>query len=107
MSDNQELINRVRGILAGKKIEEQPAFGGLGFALDGQLFCGVRGDQIFLQIGADRYDEILTHPLAHPLEVDGKPIPGWVEIVPIGIKRDVDLTGWINNALDFLSNLPK
>ena len=102
MPENQELIQRVKTILANKDITEGPVFGGLGFSINGKPFCGVREDMLFLLVGEERLDEILTHPLARPLEVNGAAVPGWVEIVPTGIKRDIDLAGWINTGVTAL-----
>jgi len=103
MPENQELVQRIKSILSDRTIGEQSVYGGLGFTLDGRLFCGVRNDQLFLHVGEERVEEILTHPLARPFEVDGKALPGWVEIIPIGIKRDVDLSGWVKTGLDSLN----
>ncbi len=100
MPENQELIQRVKTILANKEITEAAVYGGLGFSINGKPFCGVREDMLFLLVGEERIEEILTHPLARPLEVDGSAVPGWVVIVPTGIKRDIDLTGWIKTGLD-------
>ena len=107
MNQNEELVNRVRTILAAEKVAEKPLYDGLGFSVKDRFFCGVRGDQLFVYIGQDRYDEILTHPLARPLEDAGKTVPGWVEIIPIGIKRDVDLAGWIRTGLGSIEESPQ
>jgi hypothetical protein len=37
--------------------------------------------------------------------VDGAHIPGWVQIVPAGIKRDSDLAGWLNNAINTINEM--
>lgn len=102
MPENQELIQRVKTILANKEITEGDLYGGLAFSINGKPFCGVCEDMFFLLVGEERFEEILTHPLARPLVVDGTAVPGWVEIVPTGIKRDIDLTGWINTGLSTL-----
>lgn len=76
-----------------------------GFSINERAFCGVANNTLFLFIGEERFEEILTHPLARPFEVDGAHIPGWVQIVPAGIKRDSDLAGWLNNAINTINEI--
>ncbi len=105
MSEEMELIQRIKTALSQEKITETTIYGGQGFSIKGRVFCGVANNTLFLFIGEDRFDEILTHPLARPFEVEGKPLPGWVQIVPTGIKRDSDLAGWLNNALNAIKEV--
>jgi len=105
MSEEVELIQRIKTALSQEKITETTIYGGLGFSINGRVFCGASNDTLFLFIGEDRIEEILTHPLARPFVVDGKSQPGWVQIVPAGIKRDSDLAGWLKNALDAIKEV--
>jgi hypothetical protein len=106
MAFNQLLADRVRKILESEDILEKKMFGGVGFLIHGNMACGVHNDNLIVRVGEERYEEILTHPLARPFDMTGKPMTGWVEIIPTGTKRDVDLAGWVRTGLDFARSLP-
>lgn len=102
MATDNDLLSRVKTILVDEPYIEKEGYGGTVFQIGNHLVCGVKDEYFLVQIGEDRFDEFLTHPLARPLEVDGKPISGWVEILPTGTRRDVDLTGWVNTGLEYM-----
>jgi len=105
MATDNDLLSRVITILGDELYIEKEGYGGTVFQIGNHLVCGVKDENFLVQIGEDRFDEFLTHPLAKPLEVNGKPISGWVEILPTGTRRDVDLTGWVNNGLEYMKTI--
>lgn len=106
MAYDQQLTERVRKILENENVVEQKMFGGVVFLIHGNMACGVHEDNLIVCIGEERYEEILTHPLAKPFDPTGKPMTGWVEIIPTGTKRDVDLAGWVRTGLEYARSLP-
>lgn len=106
MSFDETLAQRVRTLLASEGVEEKKMFGGVGFLLNGNMACGVHADNLIVRVGEERYEEILTHPLARPFDMTGKPMTGWVQIIPTGTKRDVDLAGWVRTGMEFVKTLP-
>lgn len=106
MSFDQLLTERVRKILAAENVSESVFPNGIGFLSNEILVCGIFDENLILQVGEDRYEEILTHPLARPMDMYGQSTVGWVGIIPTGTKRDVDLAGWIKTGLDFAQTLP-
>ena len=106
MSYDDLLAQRVRNLLATEDVVEKKMFGGVGFLINGNMACGVNQDNLVVRVGAERHEEILTHPLARPFDMTGKPMPGWVQIIPTGTKRDVDLAGWVRTGMDFAKTLP-
>jgi hypothetical protein len=107
MAFNVVLAEQVRGFLQGENIMEKKMFGGVGFLVNGNMACGVHGDNLIVRVGTERYDEILTHPLVKPFDMTGKPMTGWVEIIPKGTARDVDLKGWVHTGLTYAATLPE
>jgi hypothetical protein len=104
MAVDQLLAERVRTILAPEKPAEQSYPEGIGFTIHGNLACGVYQEYLIVQVGEDRYEEFLTHPLARSMDMLGKPTPGWVGIIPTGTRRDVDLAGWVRSGLEYVKN---
>lgn len=105
MAVDNNLLNRVKTILSNEPYIEIEEYGGSIFQIGNHLICGVKDENFMVQIGEDRLDEFLTHPLAKPLEVDGTSIKGWVEIIPTGTRRDVDLAGWLNSGLEYMKTI--
>jgi hypothetical protein len=106
MAFDQLLAERVRKLVENEKTIEKKMFGGVGFLINGNMACGVHGENLIVRVGKERYDEILTHPLARPFDMTGKPMTGWVEIIPTGTKRDVDLGGWVRTGMEYARTLP-
>lgn len=106
MAYNQTLAERVHTILKDEGVVEKKMFGGVGYLLNGNMACGVHGENLIVRVGEERYEEILTHPLAKPFDLTGKPMTGWVEILPTGTSRDVDLAGWVRTGIAYARSLP-
>ena len=106
MTYNLALAERLRNQMVKLNAVEKKMFGGIGFLIDGNMVCGVHGDNLIVRVGPDRYEEILTHPLAKPFDMTGRPMTGWIEVLPTGSSREVDLGGWIRAGLDYVVTLP-
>jgi hypothetical protein len=106
MAFDEKLAMRLRAQMGGQNALEKKMFGGIAFLVGGKMVCGVHGQNLVVRVGAERYEEILTHPQAKPFDMTGHPMTGWVEILPAGCARDGDLAGWVRIALEFVSTLP-
>ena len=106
MAYDQVLADRVRKILQSEKIVEQEMFDGVGFLMNNTLVCGVQDEFLILNVGSDRFKEVLTHPQAKPFRPEGKSMPGCVMVKPVSTARDTDLAGWIRSGIEFVKDLP-
>lgn len=104
MAYDQLLADRVRRFLVNNKIIEKEMFDGVGFLLDDTLVCGVQEEFLIVNVGSERFKEVLTHPQARPFRVDGKTMSGCVMIKPISTARDADLHGWIRSGIEFVQS---
>jgi hypothetical protein len=107
MAMDQLLAERVRVLVTPENAVEQTVPDGIGFVIHGITACGIYHEYLIVQVGEDRHDEFLTHPLARPMDLQGNPTPGWVGIVPTGTRRDVDLAGWVRTGVEFAKNNSK
>ena len=108
MAFNQKLAQRVREILQDQKgVTERKMFGGLAFMVKGNMCCGVEKDQLMLRVGPEKYEVLLTNKYAKVMDFTGRPLKGFLYIVPEGIKTKPTLTKWIHEALDFVQTLPR
>ncbi len=101
------LAERTRATLEGKQgISEKRMFGGLSFMLNGNLVCGVLGDELIVRVGPDRTDELLSEPGTRPFDFSGRPMRGWIVVGQEVLRTERDLQNWVARATSFTSTLP-
>lgn len=106
MPYDEQLVERVRGVLAGEAFEERKMFGGLTFMLQGNMCCGVAGDRLMVRVGAEKYDETLGQKHAQLMDFTGRPMKGMVFVEPAGLASTKDLEAWVQRGVDFALSLP-
>lgn len=107
MAYDKELAQRVHDILSGQPgLVEKRMFGGVGYMLRGNMACGIRGDDLIVRVGPERYEEVLAHPLTRPFDMTGRPMRGWVFVAAEGVADDDELAAWIEQGVKFALSLP-
>ncbi len=107
MPYNEQLVGRVRGVLAKKRnVAERKMFGGLTFMVRGNMACGVENDRLMVRVGPEAYDDALGRPHAQMMNFTGRPMKGFVFVEPAGLKSDKDLEAWVQRGVDFAMSLP-
>ncbi|MCP5118939.1 MAG: TfoX/Sxy family protein [bacterium] len=92
--------------VAPESVVEKKMFGGLGFMVQGNMCCGVSGEELMLRVGRAAYEEALARPHARPMDFTGKPMRGFVYVDEAGFESDEDLTGWLDLSVRFTLSLP-
>jgi TfoX/Sxy family transcriptional regulator of competence genes len=104
---DEALAERIRGILRGADgLAEKRMFGGLAFLVNGNMCCGVHGDELILRVEPQRTEEALDEPHVRPFDMTGRPMKGWVLIGAEGIAKDEDLSAWVAQGREFAASLP-
>jgi len=107
MAYDEGLAERLREALADRDaLQEKKMFGGLSFLLNGNLCCGVIGDEMIVRVGPEASDSALQKPHARMFDFTGKPMKGWVIVAPQGFEGDDDLRRWVEMGLGFAGSLP-
>ncbi len=107
MAYDEQLAERVRSALDGQEgIGERKMFGGLAFMVHGNMVCGVEGDRLMVRVGPDRYEEALGRPHAAPMDFTGRPMKGFVFVVPAGTGTEMALKDWVEMGVQFARTLP-
>jgi TfoX/Sxy family transcriptional regulator of competence genes len=104
MAFNEELADRVRGLLAGEKTAEKRMFGGLAFLAKGNMALGVHGDELIVRVDPADAERALRKPGVRIFDLSGRPMKGWLLVGSSGLS-DKALSGWIRQALDFAATL--
>ncbi len=107
MAYSETLANKVRAILSEKrKITEKKMFGGVSFLLNGNMCCGVHGDELILRFDPKRHEEFLAMKDIRDFDLSKmKSIRGWGLVKPNGLKTKSQVKRWINIGIDFSSSL--
>ena len=106
MAYDEQLVARVREALAGREaVSERKMFGGLAFMLDGNMCCGVIGDELVLRLGPEGADEALDKPHTRPMDFTGRPLKGFVFVAARGVETDDGLRSWVEQAAEFAASL--
>jgi len=98
----QRLIPGAPGILPRKMFGQPAAF------VDGKLFLGVFGDDVFVRLSPDDEADARKLPGARPFEpVRGRAMSGYV-VLPKAIASNPGAAApWVKKALLFARSLPK
>lgn len=107
MSYSEALADRVRGYLQHRNgYSERQMFGGLAMMLNGNMCCGVVGEELMARVGPARYSACLRIPYARQMDFTGKPLRGMVYIAQAGIATDQQLSAWLELSETFAASLP-
>ena len=108
MAYDHTLAERMRPLLLPRAgMSEKKMFGGVGFLLYGNMCCGIWKDTLIVRLSPDEASDALKKPHARAFDITGKPMKGWLLVEAAGIKKDVDLLGWIERAVAFVSSMRK
>ena len=107
MAYDEKLADQIRDQFKGKgRITEKKMFGGLCFMMNGNMTCGVEKDNLVVRVGPDQYDWALKQKHTRPMDFTGRPLKGFVYVLPQGIKTPSSLKKWLDLATDFVNSLP-
>ncbi|SHE93354.1 Transcriptional regulator of competence genes, TfoX/Sxy family [Microbulbifer donghaiensis] len=105
MTYNEELAEKVRELLGSNDgLTEKRMFGGLAFMLNGNMACGVVGEELMVRVGPDNYQEALAERYTRPMDFTGRPLKGMVYVEEDAVAAD--LGDWVSRGAEFAGSLP-
>ena len=107
MAYDEKLAGRVRKLLAKRKaIAEKKMFGGVAFLLNGNMCCGLHGQELIVRLNPQETDQSLARPHTRVFDMTGRPIKGWILVEPAGLAREDALAKWVRVGVDYAASLP-
>ena len=112
MAYDEYLGDRIRQILKLKNVTfyDKKMMGGLVFMVNEKLCFGIHidkkyGDSLLMaKIGIEAYVTEIEKKVCLPMYFTGRPMRGYIFIIPEGFDMERDLEYWIEKALEFNGN---
>jgi len=107
MPHDELLASRIRAALGSLPgVIEKKMFGGVGFLVNGNMACGVHKNFLIVRVGAANYEAALNRPHTRVFDMTGRPMAGWVMVLPEGCATEGLLRQWVEEGLAFARSLP-
>lgn len=108
MAYNEKLAERIRIEVEGLPVIEKKMFGGVGYMLNGNMACGILGEDMIVRVGHDNYEKLLKrkHAKIFAMKGNSKPMKGWLMVAPEGYKTARQLSAWVKEGVEFALTLP-
>jgi TfoX/Sxy family transcriptional regulator of competence genes len=105
---DEELANRIREVMSAEQgVTEMRMFGGLAFLIEGNMAVSASGQGgLLLRVDPTDTDELLGKPHAHPFEMRGRVMQGWLRVDAEGVRTKRDLQRWANRGIAYARSLP-
>jgi hypothetical protein len=108
MAYDEDLANRIRElILAEPGLTEKRMFGGLAFLINGNMSVSVSGQGgLLLRVDPGETESLLRKPHAHPAEMRGRVMEGWLRVDVDGVRTKRQLERWVGRGVAYARSLP-
>jgi TfoX/Sxy family transcriptional regulator of competence genes len=106
MAYNEDLAKRLRAHLGRVHgLQEKKMFGGIGFLVNGNMACGVHGDDLIIRVNPADHDAALKLKHVKQFDMTGRPMKGWIVVQRPGYASDEALKNWIAKSVRFARSL--
>lgn len=107
MAFDNKLAERIRTQLAKRPgVTEKKMFGGLAFLLNGNMCCGVHGQEMIVRLDPAQTDQALSQRHTRLFDLSGRPMRGWILVQPKGLTTQAAVAKWIQVGVKYASSLP-
>lgn len=107
MAYNQVLAGRVRNHLDPTMLwTEKKMFGGIGFLFQGNMAFGIHKDNLLVRVGKEQFSEMLFRPHVSKMDLNNRPMTGWVSVSLAGLETEEDLKNWLDLGFEQAKLLP-
>jgi TfoX/Sxy family transcriptional regulator of competence genes len=107
MAYDEELAERIRGMLPSAPVTEKKMFGGLAFLVGGNMAVAASGQGgLMLRCDPEESDRLVAEPGASRMEMRGKQMDGWLRVSTDAVAEDEALHRWVDIGTSYAATLP-
>ena len=107
MTYDDELAERVRGLLPGEPVDEKAMFGGLAFLVGGHLAIAASGKGgLMVRCDPADSDRLLEQPGTSRMVMRGREMDGWLRVTREAVADDDALVEWVRIGTTYAGGLP-
>lgn len=107
MAYDEGLAERIRGVFGERSgVSERRMFGGIAFMVKDRMSVGIAKDQLMVRVGPEAYEAALRERHVRKMDFTGRPLSGFVYVLPAGYESDDDLRRWIERAAAYATSAP-
>jgi len=107
MAYDEDLADRIRGLIAEEGVTEQRMFGGLAFLIGGNMTVAASGQGgLLVRVDPDEGETLLDAPHVEPMVMRGRPMAGWLRVGSDAVPTDAELEPWVRRGVAYARSLP-
>jgi TfoX/Sxy family transcriptional regulator of competence genes len=107
MAYDQDLAERIRGLLPAVPVDERAMFGGLAFLVGGHMAVTVSGrGGLMVRCDPADGDRLLEQPGASRMVMRGREMDGWLRVTAEAVADDGPLEEWVRVGTTYAGRLP-
>ena len=108
MAYDEELARRIRDLVAGEAaLTEKKMFGGLAFLVGGNMAVSASGrGGLLVRVDHAASDALVATTNAHPMEMRGRPMQGWLRVDAEHLRTKRELAKWVEAGMEYAGSLP-
>ena len=108
MAYDEDLAARIRELLAEEPgVTEQKMFGGLAFLVGGNMAVAASGQGgLLVRVDPAKCDALVATTTAHPMEMRGQPMQGWLRVDEGDVRTKRQLVKWGGMGVTYARTLP-
>ena len=107
MAYDEGLAERIRGVFGERPgVSERRMFGGIAFMVKDRMSVGIAKDKLMVRVGPEAYEAALRERHVRKMDFTGRPLSGFVYVLPAGYESDADLQRWIERAVAYAASAP-
>jgi TfoX/Sxy family transcriptional regulator of competence genes len=105
---DEDLAARMRNLLANEPgLTEKRMFGGLAFLINGNMaVTASRQGGLMVRVDPGETDRLLRAAHAHPFEMRGREMDGWLRVDIDGLRTKRQLETWVSRGVAYARSLP-
>ncbi len=107
MAYDENLEDRMDEIGLSETLTKKKMFGGIAYLLNGNMCVGIHKDYLVLRLNVEKASDLMENHQFLPFDITGSPMKGWVMIEGSMVEEDIDLEGYMQEAVSFVETLPK